>query len=150
MPVKQRDAQWRVLSFRTGHTHALEQLPERALTGQKTMRAGIPEKFMPIGQAMQSPRIEVSRIHTALTINAQYETMPITWTYADVRHAFSLNTADRALDAQTLHEWIKLRSTCRGLDGAVLESARRFKACYFEMEDARPMRWSKSMHSDVL
>ena len=71
--LKQQDEQWRVLSFRTGHTHALEQLPERAclLMGQKTMRAGIPEKFMPIGQAMQRARIEASRIYTALTINAQ-------------------------------------------------------------------------------
>ena len=150
--LKQQDAQWRVLSFRTGHTHALEQLPVRAclLLGQKTMRAGILEKFMPIGQAMQRAGIEASRIHTALTINAQIR---------DYANNMDLCRRSPRFQPQTCVIFDSMHNkNCFGLclfcfscmtpNGCTKVCCLQYPSHFFSYMHL--MLWSESMHSDVL
>ena len=109
------------------------------LNGQKSMRAGIPADFRPIRQAMQRSGIEASRIHNTLVINAQFSGRAITWTLNDIRHTFGITTQDRILDSSILHDWLKTRTSTRGLEGAILERAGRLSSCYFEMDGAREL-----------
>lgn len=112
---------WRIKSVRVEHSHELEQDVSRTLLGQKSTRAGIPAEYAIVGRAMQRAGIEAAKIHNTLMIDAQHHGKAITWSYQDVRHAFGLTTHDRVMDASTLHEWIRFRSSTQGLEGAVLE-----------------------------
>ena len=85
---------------------------------------------------MQRAGIDIAKIHTALCINAQHDQHAITWTKADVRSAFGVRCEDYKLDAENLHEWLKLRTDQQGLTGGVAERAGRMSSCYFELEGA--------------
>ena len=134
-----RNGEWSSKTSRLEHSHELPQDAIRALNGQKSMRAGIPADFRPIGQAMQRSGIEASRIHNTLVINAQFSGRAITWTLNDIRHTFGITTQDRILDSSILHDWLKTRTSTRGLEGAILERAGRLSSCYFEMDGAREL-----------
>ena len=72
--------------------------------------------------------VESSKMNLLLQISAQTRSMPISWTYQDVRHRFGATSKESLLDGKSLAAWIRV---CRD-DPAISGCANRLSGCFFE------------------
>jgi len=128
---KGSDGRWRLFSARNAHNHALMTSTAAALSGNKLLRAGIPDNMLAMGEMMAVAGIPASQINRVMQINAQRDNIPISWTYRDVRQRFDATTEQLQLDAHSLTNWIQMRREDQALMGDWRMQDGRLSGCWF-------------------